>query len=147
MPILASSVPVATSGAPSSRTPLCEMQEDVSVQPYAESNDTKSEISLLVHAHGNVEAGDLRTLTLTQGDLGKLFPELRCHIWLHVEVSSSLALSSDITIGRLTFNTAPAHEKYSRSGYLYFDTIGDSDKARATVGTNLARVALLSCSN
>ena len=33
IPILARRVPVATRGAPSSRTPLCEMHDDVSVQP------------------------------------------------------------------------------------------------------------------
>ena len=49
--------------------------------------------------------------------------------------------------GLLALRTAPAQEKYSRSGYLYFETIGDSDRARATVGTSLARVALLFCSN
>lgn len=47
----------------------------------------------------------------------------------------------------LTFRTAPAHEKYSKFGYRYLVTIGEVANPAATVGTSLARVALVSCNS
>lgn len=67
---------------------------------------------------------------------------------LRQDWAKTVLLSSPCLMKMLhTLSTAPAHEKYRRSGYLNFDTIGDSASANATGGTSLARVALLSCSS